>query len=279
MAFVNRKTREIQLKIVYAGPARAGKSASLAWIHRRFPAAFSSRLVRVRAGEGRTVFFDFLALVLPLPSGMRLHVRLYTLPGDERFEEAAKLVLRGVDGILFVADASAMRKTNILALRRIESMLAATGRNLQRLPLVFQFNKYDLLASGSLLLPPATLAADLNRTLRRPCWAASAAQGKNLLAPFCKIITLCAAALEEQARRRIPDLPLEGFAAAVAESLEERFSEKSPPRRKPPRAPTGQAFYLIPIDRFEELLAQVQSGVSALERIAAVLRRKDPRQP
>ncbi|MEJ5359490.1 MAG: GTPase domain-containing protein, partial [Desulfobacterales bacterium] len=228
MAFINRKTGEIQLKIVYAGPARSGKSASLAWIHRRFARSFSSRLVRVRAGEGQTVLFDFAALGLPPVSGFRLHVRLYTLPGDERFESTAKLALRGVDGIVFVADASAMRKTNILALKRIEAALTAAGRSLEKLPLVFQFNKYDLLSSGALLLPPATLAADLNRAFRRPCWVTSAATGKNLLPPFCKIITLAAAALEGQARRRMPDLPLRGFAAAVAESLAERFSFIAP---------------------------------------------------
>lgn len=289
MAFINRKTGEIQLKIVYAGPARSGKSASLAWIHRRFADRFASRLLRVRAGDGQTVFFDFLALGLPRVSGFRLQVRLYTLPGDERFADTARLVLRGVDGIVLVADASAMRKTNILALKRIEAALAAAGRSLEKIPLVFQFNKYDLLSSGALLLPPATLAADLNRAFRRPCWVTSAATGKNLLPPFCKVITLAAAALEGQARRRMPDLPLRGFAAAVAESLVERFSLvsprkprpaiKSPPRWTPPAAPSGQAFYLIPIDRFEELLAQVQSGVSALERIAAAMRRRDPRQP
>lgn len=287
MAFINRKTQEIQLKIVYAGPAGSGKSASLSWIHRRFRGCFASRLLRVRAAGEKTVFCDFTALALPQAAGYRLNVRLYTLPGDERFDETARLVLRGVDGIVFVADAAAMRKANILALKRIASALAAAGRSLERLPLVFQFNKYDLLAAGSLLLPPATLAADLNPGQRRPFWVTSAAAGKNLLPPFLHVIQLAAAALEGQARRRLPGLGLEGFAAAVKENLGRCFPPAGEKRSRPATQSPGRrdasapkvdlehrAYLLFPVDRFEELLAAVQEGAAALARIAQAMGEK-----
>ena len=291
MAFINRKRREIQLKIVYAGPAGSGKSASLSWIHRRFPGCFASRLLRVRAAGEKTVFFDFAALALPQAAGFRLNVRLYTLPGDERFEDTARLVLRGVDGIVFVADAAAMRKTNILALKRLASDLAAAGRRLERLPLVFQLNKYDLLAAGSLLLPAATLAADLDPGLRRPYWVTSAARGKNLLPPLLHLIHLAAAALEGQARRRFPGLGLEGFAAAVKEHLRRCFppvdekrsrpATRSPGRQDAAAARAGlesRAYFLIPVERFEELLAAVQRGAAALARIAQAMGKEAERR-
>lgn len=285
MAFINRKTREIQMKIVYAGPTGAGKSASLSWIHRRFPSCFASRLLRVRAAGEKTVFFDFAALALPQAAGFRLNVRLYTLPGDERFDDTLRLVLRGVDGIVFVADAAAMRKTNILAFKRIASALAAAGRSLERLPLVFQLNKYDLLAAGSLLLPPATLAADLNPEQRRPFWLTSAVTGKNLLPPLLHLIHLAAATLEGQARRRLPGLGLEGFAARVKENLRGCFppADEKTKSRPAPRSPAPQnaaaaraslesrAYFLIPVERFEELLAAVRQGATALARIAQAM--------
>lgn len=200
MAFINLRTREIQIKIVYCGPAHSGKTANLRYLYHTRPSAFPSKLLTVTAGGNRTVFFDFLPFTLYAVNGFDLKVRLYTVPGRDLYEETRKTILKGVDGIVFVADASAMRKTNILALKNLQSNLSAHGKSLARLPLVFQFNKYDLAEQGALLLPHTTLLSDLNSSYRKPYFAASAQKGKNVAATLKKIITMSVAAVEKRYR-------------------------------------------------------------------------------
>lgn len=200
MAFVNLRTREIQVKIVYCGPVRSGKTANLRNLYHMHKTSFPSKLLTVTAGGDRTVFFDFLPFTLPGVNGFDLKVRLYTVPGHDRYEETRRTILKGVDGIVFVADASAMRKANILSLKDLQSNLSAHGKSLERIPLVFQFNKYDLAEQGVLLLPHTTLLNDLNRSYRRPYFVASALEGKNVLAVFKKIIILTVDAVEKRYR-------------------------------------------------------------------------------
>jgi signal recognition particle receptor subunit beta len=200
MALINLRTREIQIKIVYCGPARSGKTANLSYLYHTHPNAFPSKLLTVTAGGDRTVFFDFLQFTLSAINEFDLKVRLYTVPGHDRYEETRKTILKGVDGIVFVADASAMRKANILSLKDLQSSLAAHGKSLARIPLVFQFNKYDLAEQGALLLPHTTLLNDLNSSYRKPYFAASALKGKNVVATLKKIITMSADAVEKRYR-------------------------------------------------------------------------------
>src|SRR5512137_1565373 len=116
MAFINLRAREIQVKIVYYGPAQSGKTANLRRIYALYRNSLQSRLLTVTPGEARTTFLDFMTFTVPRVNGFDLKVRIYTVPGHEHCAEIRKTILRGADGIVFVADLSAMRKTNILSL-------------------------------------------------------------------------------------------------------------------------------------------------------------------
>lgn len=188
MAFINLRTREIQIKIVYYGPAHSGKTTNLRYIYTTYRDALPSQLLTVNAGGDHTVFLDFLPITLTGIDGFTLRVRIYTVPGHELYDETRKTVLRGVDGIVFVADASAMRKANILSLKNLQSNLLIYRKDLAQIPLVFQFNKYDLEEQGALLLPRTTLLNDLNSPYRKPYFVASALKGKNVVATLKKII-------------------------------------------------------------------------------------------
>jgi GTPase SAR1 family protein len=198
MAFINLRAREIQIKIVYYGPAHSGKTANLRRIYALYRNSLQSRLLTVTAGDERTVFLDFMTFTVPRINGFDLKVRVYTVPGHEPCAEIRKTVLKGADGIVFVADLSAMRKTNIMSLIDLRSNLRALGKDLARIPLVFQLNKCDLGERGTLLLPAATLLSDLNGEYRRPYFVASAARGRNVVPTLKKIITTTMDAVEKR---------------------------------------------------------------------------------
>jgi GTPase SAR1 family protein len=198
MAFINLRAREIQIKIVYYGPAHSGKTANLRRIYALYRNSLQSRLLTVTAGDERTIFLDFMTFTVPRINGFDLKVRIYTVPGHEPCAEIRKTVLKGADGIVFVADLSAMRKTNIMSLIDLRSNLRSLGKDLARIPLVFQLNKCDLGERGTLLLPAATLLSDLNGEYRRPYFVASAARGKNVVSTLKKIITTTMDAVEKR---------------------------------------------------------------------------------
>jgi small GTP-binding protein len=200
MAFINLRTLEIQIKIVYYGPPQSGKTANLRYIYATYPDALPSKLLTVSAGGDHTVFLDFLPITVTGIDGFTLKIRIYTVPGHERYDETRKTVLRGVDGIVFVADASAMRKSNILSLKNLQSNLAMYRKDLAQIPMVFQFNKYDLEEQGALLLPRTTLLSDLNSPYRKPYFVASALKGTNVVATLKKIITLSVDAVAKRYR-------------------------------------------------------------------------------
>jgi mutual gliding-motility protein MglA len=198
MAFINLRAHEIQIKIVYYGPAQSGKTANLRHIYSLYRSSLQSELLTVAAGGERTVFLDFMAFTVPQVNGFDLKVRIYTVPGHDRHGEVRRTILKGADGIVFVADLSAMRKTNIMSLIDLRTNLRAHGKDLTRIPLVFQFNKCDLAEQGALLLPATTLLADLNGELRRPYSVASALKGKNIISTLKKIITTTMDAVEKR---------------------------------------------------------------------------------
>jgi signal recognition particle receptor subunit beta len=197
MAFVNLKSKEIQVKIVYYGPGRGGKTSNLEYIYKKFAQRINSEMVTVKTHGDRTLFFDFLPFDIGIISGYDVKIQLYTVPGQVKYNATRRLVLRGVDGIVFVADAMAVRREkNILSLKNLQENLAAYKKNIFQIPIVIQYNKMDLKEQGIPLLPVNVLERDLNSKLKIPSYAASALIGTNVVATLKKIISLTIASIK-----------------------------------------------------------------------------------
>ena len=198
MAFVNLKNKEIQVKIVYYGPGRGGKTTNLEYIYKKFHSRINTEMVTVKTHGDRTLFFDFLPFDIGVINGYDVKIQLYTVPGQVKYNATRRLVLRGVDGIVFVADAMAVRRDkNVLSLKNLQENLANYKKSIFKIPCVFQYNKMDLLEQGIPLLPVETLEKDLNSRLRRPSFAASALSGSNVVATLKRIISMTVASIKK----------------------------------------------------------------------------------
>jgi signal recognition particle receptor subunit beta len=152
MASINFATREINCKIVYYGPGLSGKTTNLQIVHQKLPPDKKSEMVSLDTEQDRTIFFDFLPLDLGSIKGFKTKFQLYTVPGQVYYNSTRKLVLRGVDGVVFVADSQENRmKENLESLQNLEENLAEYGLKLADLPFVLQYNKRDL--PGALEIP------------------------------------------------------------------------------------------------------------------------------
>jgi len=199
MAFVNLKTKVIQVKIVYYGPGRGGKTTNLEYIYRKFQQRINSEMVTVKTHGDRTLFFDFLPFDIGMINGYNIKIQLYTVPGQVKYNATRRLVLRGVDGVVFVADSMAVRREkNIQSLENLQENLASYKKSLNALPCVLQYNKMDLLEQGIPLLPVDMLEHDLNRQFHAPHFAASAVKGTNVVATLKKIISLTIASIKKE---------------------------------------------------------------------------------
>lgn len=155
--YINWQLRELNLKIVYYGPAMSGKTTNLEQIHARVPANRRSDLVSLKTHEDRTLFFDFLQLELGKISGLTPKLQLYTVPGQSYYEASRKLVLRGADGVVFVADADPARVSdNLAAWQDMKQHLKEMNISLADIPVVVQVNKQDL---------PGALSPEIYRSL------------------------------------------------------------------------------------------------------------------
>jgi mutual gliding-motility protein MglA len=145
MPVVNYPSREITCKIVYYGPGRSGKTTNLQYIHTRVPEDRRGRMVSVATQGDRTLFFDFLPLDLGTISGFTTRFQLYTVPGQVYYRSTRRLVLRGADGVVFVADSQRRQlEENVDSLRDLHELLAEHDVDPRSLPLVLQYNKQDL---------------------------------------------------------------------------------------------------------------------------------------
>jgi signal recognition particle receptor subunit beta len=175
MAIVNLKKRQIECKIVYYGSARCGKTTNLEYIHKAFKKQVKGDMVSINTDGDRTLFFDFLPLELGKLMGCDVRVQLYTVPGQVRYASTRKLVLRGADGIIFVADSLEVRREkNMLALRDLQQNLKEYNISIFEVPLVMQFNKRDLTDANITLMPLEKMQHDLNRQLKVPALPGSA---------------------------------------------------------------------------------------------------------
>lgn len=198
MAFINFKTREIQLKIVYYGPGRGGKTTNLQYIYKNFHNQLKSKILTINTYGDRTLFFDFMPFKLGKINGFDTTVKLYTVPGQIRYNQTRKLVLTGVDGIVFVADLlSSQRYRNVMSLKNLYENLEKYNKNIFKTPLVFQYNKVDLAKNGIRILSPKLLEKDLNSKLKKPAFIASALTGENVAETLKTIISLTANTLKQ----------------------------------------------------------------------------------
>ena len=159
MSLVNYSTREITCKIVYYGPGRSGKTTNLQYIHAYVPEDKKGPMVSLATETDRTLFFDFLPLDLGSISGFRTRIQLYTVPGQVYYNATRKLVLRGADGVVFVADSQREQfDENIESLRNLHENLLEEDINVRDFPMVLQYNKRDLPG----VIPVAELEDALN---------------------------------------------------------------------------------------------------------------------
>jgi signal recognition particle receptor subunit beta len=181
MAIVNLKKRQIECKIVYYGPGRCGKTTNLEYIHKAFKNQVKGEMVSINTDGDRTLFFDFLPLELGKLKGCDVRVQLYTVPGQVRYASTRKLVLRGADGIIFVADSLEVRREkNMLSLKDLQQNLKEYSLSIFKVPLVMQYNKRDLTDANITLMPLEKMQQDLNRQLKAPSFPGSALKGEGV---------------------------------------------------------------------------------------------------
>jgi mutual gliding-motility protein MglA len=173
MTFINYASKEINCKIVYYGPGLGGKTTNLQYIYNKTAPDAKGKMISLATEADRTLFFDFLPLDLGTIRGFTTRFHLYTVPGQVFYDASRKLILKGVDGVVFVADSQRERMdSNIESIRNLELNLRDHGLDLKTIPYALQFNKRDL--------PTSMPVDELYRTLnfkREPTFEAVAPQG------------------------------------------------------------------------------------------------------
>jgi hypothetical protein len=207
MVQINFAQKQVNAKIVFYGPGMSGKTTNLEVIHQRAPVPNKGELTSISTDGDRTLFFDFMPLDLGTVAGMRTCFQIYTVPGQVYYNSTRKLVLQGVDGVVFVADSSAsMMEENLESIRNLEQNLNEYGKSITSIPVILQYNKRDL--------PDALPVEELNRVLNPngfPIFEAVANTGQGV---FPTLKALAAKVLESIHGGAKPATP--GQAPAVA---------------------------------------------------------------
>lgn len=199
MAIFNLKKREIECKVVYYGPGRCGKTTNLEYIFSSYKKQVKGEMVSINTEGDRTLFFDFLPMGLGQIRGCDVRVQLYTVPGQVKYSSTRKLVLRGVDGVVFVADSLEVRREkNMLSLKDLQSNLKDYGKSIFKVPLVMQYNKRDLAEQGIPLMSIEQMERDLNRQLKVPSFPASAVKGGGVGGTLKECLKLTLQALQRE---------------------------------------------------------------------------------
>ena len=177
MTFINYASREINCKIVYYGPGLCGKTTNIQWIHEQASPDKRGKLVSLATETDRTLFFDFLPLDMGTVKGFKVRFHLYTVPGQVFYDASRKLILRGCDGVIFVADSQRPRlEANIESIANLATNLKDNGFDIRTIPYVLQLNKRDM--------PSAAPVDELERLLRfrgEPTIEAVANQGVGVI--------------------------------------------------------------------------------------------------
>ena len=186
MSFINYSSREINCKIVYYGPGLCGKTTNLQWIYDKTNPNAKGKLISLATETDRTLFFDFLPLELGTVRGFKTRFHLYTVPGQVFYDASRRLILRGVDGVVFCADSQLTRvDANLESMENLRVNLREQGYNPDKMPLVLQYNKRDL--------PNIASVAELHALLNRrnvPQFESSASTGIGVFDTLKAIIKL-----------------------------------------------------------------------------------------
>ncbi len=213
MVSINYSSREVCCKIVYYGPGLSGKTTNLQYVHSKVPSNTRGKLISLATESDRTLYFDFLPINIGTINGFAAKFQLYTVPGQVYYNATRKLVLRGVDGVVFVADSQPDKMDeNIESLTNLEENLREYGYDVNDMPLVIQYNKRDL--------PGVMTVEQLNAILNpqgRPWYEASATIGNGVFDTLKLIIKLVLEKAKSTGSPRSspPDQPTEVTAPSV----------------------------------------------------------------
>jgi signal recognition particle receptor subunit beta len=178
MAFFNPKEKVIECKIVYYGPGMCGKTTNLEYIFRAGKSYATTDMVSINTKGDRTLYFDFLPMGIGKIMDCDVKVQLFTVPGQSKYRSTRKMVLKGVDGIVFVADSLQVRKDeNLASLKDLQENLSEQYMDIFNIPLVIQYNKRDLSEGGIPIMQVAEMDRYLNSKLKVPYYTASAVNG------------------------------------------------------------------------------------------------------
>lgn len=199
MAIFKFKKREIECKIVYYGPGRCGKTTNMEYIFKTYKKQVIGEMISVDTEGDRTLFFDFLPMGLGTIKDFDINVQVYTVPGQVQYRSTRKLVLKGVDGVIFVADSLAVRREkNMLSLKDLQHNLKEYGISISKIPLVMQHNKRDLAGQDVPVMSVAQMERDLNRQLKVPSFPASAITGEGVGATLKECLKLTLLSFKKQ---------------------------------------------------------------------------------
>lgn len=177
MSFINYANKEINCKIIYYGPGLSGKTTNVQYIYEHTQSESKGKLVTLSTENERTLFFDFLPLAVGDVRGFKTRFHLYTIPGQTFYEVSRSFILKGVDGIVFVADSQSERmEANIESFESLEKALETQGYDISKIPLVFQYNKRDVPGVISIRELESTF-----NTMRRPYFEAVANRGQGVM--------------------------------------------------------------------------------------------------
>ena len=222
--------REVNCKIVYYGPGLSGKTTNLEMVHKKTPSSNRGDLTSIATEQDRTLFFDFMPIDLGTVAGMKTKLRLFTVPGQVFYNSTRRLVLQGADGVIFVADSQAHKlEENIESLRNLQENLKIHGMDIEKVPLVIQWNKRDMPTA----MPVEELEEKVNY-LKVPTFVGEAVNGKGVFPTLKR----CAALVLESVTKQAGQAQA-GIAPGKAPVAKAPFR---PPGKAPvfrPQAPSG----------------------------------------
>lgn len=199
MANLNLKEKRIDVKIVYYGPGRCGKTTNLEYIFKNFQNQVSGDMVSAKTEGDRTLYFDFLPMGIGKIKGYDVRLQLYTVPGQVKYAATRKMVLREVDGLVFVADSLLVQRPhNFESLKDLHGNLKEYGLNILKIPLILQYNKRDLGEVGLPIMPVEQMERELNQQLRVPSFPASAIKGEGVGTTLKACIKLTLQSIKKQ---------------------------------------------------------------------------------